>query len=161
MDHLKIFIEPVTTILLFYTFGFWPCGVWDPSSRVKDGIHTPCGWRWSLKHWTTRQVPTPAFHLYFLHFVVLLLQRMEAGVFHVVPQPEQLLKPLVTLGVTGSTWILFSLCVRLKYPRLHLLYAFGFIFYFLYLDLDAVSSFKNRTLTPWPWFNIQSKWGPG
>ena len=38
---------------------------------------------------------------------------MEAGVFHVVPQPEQLLKPLVTLGVTGSTWILFSLCVSL------------------------------------------------
>lgn len=102
----KVLIESVTTLLLFWFPGHEACGTLAPKSRMD----TSCSGRRSLNHLTTRQVPRPAFHLYFPHFVVLLLQRMELGIFHVVPQLKHLLKPLVTLGVVGSTWIVFSLC---------------------------------------------------
>ena len=36
-------------------------GVWDLSSLTKDQTGVPCIARWSLNHWTTREVPS--FHL--------------------------------------------------------------------------------------------------
>ena len=36
---------------------FWPQGMWDPSSPTRDRTRTPCIGRWSLNHWTTREVP--------------------------------------------------------------------------------------------------------
>ena len=53
----EVFIEFVTTSLLFYFFVFWPPGTWDPSSPARDQTHTPCTKRWSLNHWTIREVP--------------------------------------------------------------------------------------------------------
>ena len=37
----KVFIELVTILLLFYVLGFWPRGMWDLSSRTKDGTAPP------------------------------------------------------------------------------------------------------------------------
>ena len=53
----KVFIEFVTTLLLFYVLASWPRGMWDPSSPTRDPTHTPCIARRSLSHWTAREVP--------------------------------------------------------------------------------------------------------
>ena len=53
----KVFIEFVTILLLFYVLVFWPQVMWDLSSRTRDQTRTPCIGRWSLNHWTTREVP--------------------------------------------------------------------------------------------------------
>ena len=31
--------------------------MWDHNSPTRDGMHTPCTGRWSLNHWTSREVP--------------------------------------------------------------------------------------------------------
>ena len=36
----KVFIECVTTLLLFYILLFWPCGTWDLNSLTRDQTHT-------------------------------------------------------------------------------------------------------------------------
>ena len=38
-------------------FGFWLQDIGDLSSPTRDPTHTPCIGRWSLHHWTTREVP--------------------------------------------------------------------------------------------------------
>ena len=53
---LKIF-EFVTILLLISVFIFQLWGVWDLSSPTRDGTCTPCVGRWSLNHWTAREVP--------------------------------------------------------------------------------------------------------
>ena len=53
----KVFIEFVRILFLFYVLVFWPQGIWDPSSLARDWTCTPCIGRWSLNHWTTREVP--------------------------------------------------------------------------------------------------------
>ena len=55
----KVFIEFVTILPLFYVLVFWPRGMWDLSSLTRDRTHTPCTGRWSLNHWTAREVPVP------------------------------------------------------------------------------------------------------
>ena len=52
----KVFIEFVTVLLLFYVLVFWPRGMWDLSSLIRDRTHTPCIGRRSPNHWTTRKV---------------------------------------------------------------------------------------------------------
>ena len=54
-----VFIEFVKIFPLFYALFFWPWGMWDLSSPNRDRTHTPCIGRWSLNHWTTREVPLP------------------------------------------------------------------------------------------------------
>ena len=49
----------ITSVLCFGVF--WPCSMWDLSSPTRDGNHTPCFGRWSLNHWTTREVPKYSF----------------------------------------------------------------------------------------------------
>ena len=61
---LKVVIEFVTTLLLFYVLDFWPQGVWDLGSLTRDWTHTPCIGRQRLNHWITREVPS-VFHLHF------------------------------------------------------------------------------------------------
>ena len=39
---LKVFIEFVTALLLFYVMVLWPRGMWDLSSLTRDQTHTPC-----------------------------------------------------------------------------------------------------------------------
>ena len=53
---LKVFIEFLTILLLFYVLIFWLWGMWDPSSPTRDQTCTSWIGRWSLKHWTTREV---------------------------------------------------------------------------------------------------------
>ena len=52
----KVFIEFITILFLFYVLVFWPRGMWDLSSSIRDWTHTPCIGRRSLNHWTARQV---------------------------------------------------------------------------------------------------------
>ena len=57
-DHfLKVFIEFVTSLLLFHVLSFLLQGMWDLSCLTRDWTYTHCIWRWSLNHWTTKEVP--------------------------------------------------------------------------------------------------------
>ena len=59
VDHvLKVFIEFLTVLLLFYALVFGPWSMWNLSSPTWDGIHTPSLVRLSLNHWKTRDIPT-------------------------------------------------------------------------------------------------------
>ena len=44
----------------FYVSVFWPRSLWDLGSQTGDQTHIPCIGRWSLNHWTTREVPIQA-----------------------------------------------------------------------------------------------------
>ena len=63
----------------FMFWFFWPRGLWHLSSLTRDWTHTPCIWRWSLNHWTTREVPSSVL----LNFLVLL-SRAEHRAWHKV-----------------------------------------------------------------------------
>ena len=52
----KVFIETVTILLLFYVLVFWPRGMWDLCSPVRDGTFTPCVGRQSFNHRIAREV---------------------------------------------------------------------------------------------------------
>ena len=53
----EVFFVFVTTLLLLYVLVFWPWGMWDLSYLTWDQTCTPCIGRWSLNHWTAREVP--------------------------------------------------------------------------------------------------------
>lgn len=56
---LKIFIESVTTFLLFCVWGCSGCsGVWDLRTPTRGWAHTPCLRRGRLHHWAAREVPS-------------------------------------------------------------------------------------------------------
>ena len=57
----KVFIEFVTTVLLFYVLSFLPRGMWDLSSLTRGCTCTHCVGRLSLNHWTAREVPLRTF----------------------------------------------------------------------------------------------------
>ena len=42
---------------------FWPWGMWDPSSSIRDQTYTLYTGRQSLNHWTTREAPRPIFNV--------------------------------------------------------------------------------------------------
>ena len=44
-------------MLLLYVLVFWPQVMWGLSSLTRDQTCTRCTGRWSLNHWTTREVP--------------------------------------------------------------------------------------------------------
>ena len=52
-----IYIELATILPLFYVLVYWPWCMWDLNSPTRDWTHMPCIGRWSLNHWTTREVP--------------------------------------------------------------------------------------------------------
>ena len=90
-DHfLKVFIEFVTILLLFYVLDFWLWDMWDLSSPTRDQIHTPCIGRRSLNHWITREVPsktilteqgwnTPGIYFPFLFSISYVHGRLPSG----------------------------------------------------------------------------------
>lgn len=41
-DPFSVFIECATVLFLFYVLVFWPQGMWDLSSPIRDGTVTPC-----------------------------------------------------------------------------------------------------------------------
>ena len=53
----KVFIEFVAILLLFYALVFWSRNMWGLNFPIRDWTLTPCIGRWSLNHWTTREVP--------------------------------------------------------------------------------------------------------
>ena len=54
---LKVFIEFVTVLLLFYVLGVWSQGMWGLSSPTRNQTCTACIGKWGLNHWTIREVP--------------------------------------------------------------------------------------------------------
>ena len=52
----KVFTEFVTVLFLFCVLVFWPLG-------TRNQTHAHCIGRWSLNHWTTREIP---LHLFFI-----------------------------------------------------------------------------------------------
>ena len=40
---------------------FWPRGMWDLRSLIRDPTCIPCTGRWSPNHWSTREVPITNF----------------------------------------------------------------------------------------------------
>ena len=69
---LKVFIEFVTVLLLFYVLGVWSQGMWGLSSPTRDQAHTSCIGRQSLNHWTARDVPINCFLSQFRWFMFSL-----------------------------------------------------------------------------------------
>ena len=63
MDHFKVFIEFVTILLLLFVLSFWDLS----SQRHMWSLLpcTPCIERWSLNHWTPREVPLASFEKIF------------------------------------------------------------------------------------------------
>ena len=61
LSHPYMTTGKVTILLLFYVWSFWPQGIWDLSSPTRDPICTPGIGRWSLNHWTAREVPSSPF----------------------------------------------------------------------------------------------------
>ena len=68
--NFKVFIELVTVLLLFYVLVFWLQGMWGLSSLTRDGTHTSCIGRWSLNHWTAREVPRLILWFFMIIFLV-------------------------------------------------------------------------------------------
>ena len=60
---LKVLIEFVTILLMFFILVFWPRGMLDLSSPTRDPTHTSCIGRRSPNHWTTTEVPEKVFCL--------------------------------------------------------------------------------------------------
>ena len=52
---LKVFIEFVPTLLVFYVLVFWPRSMLDLSSLTSDQTRTPGIGRWILNHWTVTE----------------------------------------------------------------------------------------------------------
>lgn len=55
---LKVFIEFVPTLLVFYVLVFWHRSMLDLSSLTSDQTHILCIAKWNLNHWVTREVPS-------------------------------------------------------------------------------------------------------
>ena len=62
----KVFIEFVTILFLFYVLVFWLQGMCDLGSLTKDQTCTLCIGRRSLNHWTTREVSSILFLIWFV-----------------------------------------------------------------------------------------------
>ena len=59
--RFKVFVDFVTTLLLFYGLGFLGSShssIWDLSSSTRDYTCNPCIGRASSNHWTAREVPS-------------------------------------------------------------------------------------------------------
>ena len=53
---LKSLLNLLQYCFCFMFWVFWLQGMWDLSSLIRDQTCTPCIERWSLNHWTTREV---------------------------------------------------------------------------------------------------------
>ena len=78
----KSLLTSVTILLLFYVLVFWPWGMWDLSSQTRDWTCTLCIRRWSLNHWTTREIP--GTH-YLIAFLCLFSSAFSAGIIGLEP----------------------------------------------------------------------------
>ena len=57
---LKVFLEFVTVCFCFMLWFFWPWGMWDLSSPIRDKTHMPWIRRWNLNQWTILKVSKSA-----------------------------------------------------------------------------------------------------
>ena len=67
-DNFKVFIEFVTILFLFYVLVFWPQGMWDLCSLMRDRSGTPWNRMRSLNHWTTRKSQALALFFFLMTF---------------------------------------------------------------------------------------------
>ena len=58
---LKSLLNWLQYCFYFYVLAFWLPGMRDLSSLLRDRTHTSCIGRWSLDHWTAREVPSRPF----------------------------------------------------------------------------------------------------
>ena len=93
----------------FYVLTFWPWDMWDLSSPTRDHTCNPCIGRWSLDHWTTREVPCHLI-LCFSFFWFLLLMCTGSGElsWHTVRRKLILLQTLLAAamlcGLLVASW---------------------------------------------------------
>ena len=62
VDHFKIIYwihYSIASVVYVLIFCLW--GMWDLSSLTRDWTCNPCFGRWSLNHWTIREVPGSVF----------------------------------------------------------------------------------------------------
>ena len=92
--NFEVFIEFVTTSLLFYVLAFWPWVMWDLRSLIRDWTCSPYTRRWITNHWTTREDPL-TLKKFFLKIVYLsVCSKSSCGMWHLVlcpwmePQPS-------------------------------------------------------------------------
>ena len=57
VDHFKNLSWISYSIASVYVLVFWPGGMWGISSLSRGWTWIPCTEKWSLNHWTTREVP--------------------------------------------------------------------------------------------------------
>ena len=74
----------IASVLCFVLVFFWPQGMWNLGSPTRDWIFTPCIERWSLNHWTTREVPVVRVltHWFEGHKSALSIRESETGQNH-------------------------------------------------------------------------------
>ena len=63
---LKVFIESLTILLLFYVLVCQPWDMCDLNSLIRDHAHTLSIRRQRLNHWTTREIPFSSCFYFFL-----------------------------------------------------------------------------------------------
>ena len=106
----SLFVEFVPVLFLFYVLYFWLQGMWNLSSPTRDRTHTSCIRRWSLNHWTYREV-LPSYFFCVLNFLLMfsfpfvereLLFLLKKGVASLCPNiNQQRISP--TLWVLGCS----------------------------------------------------------
>ena len=72
---LKVFIEFVTTLLLFYVLIFWHWTMWDRSASTRGWSSTPV-WEGEVNYWTSREDSSQlscGYYLHMIYFSILLL----------------------------------------------------------------------------------------
>ena len=105
-----------TILLLFYVLVFWPWGMWDPNSPTQDGTHTPCIGRWSLNHWTAREVSIfiLLFITYYLVLILLFILKSQYAVLSRV----QIHVIMTKINIQSSKCSLISSLYPLTSPSL-------------------------------------------
>ena len=119
---LKVFIELATILLLFYALVPCPWGMWDLSSLTRDQTRTPCIGRWSLNHWTTREVPSSHSynHIHVLRENVLTIYILLSLSLALSPPPPP---PPPTLDHT--LWRKPAACHEQPYGEVHVVRNWG------------------------------------
>ena len=77
--------ESVYNIASIEHFGVLAPGIWNLSSHKSDKTHTACIGKWSLNHWTTREVPSKCIYEPYLTWILEELCELEpAGISYIL-----------------------------------------------------------------------------
>ena len=86
----KVFIDFATISFLFYVLVFWPQGMWDLSSPIRDRTHTSCIGKRSPNHWNQEvsrlQILIQVFLTLGASRVVIMVKNLPASVGYIRDQ---------------------------------------------------------------------------